>query len=291
MLIFASDLQAQILNRLQRRAQERVEERIEQRIERELFNAADKMVDKTWESIFGADPERSDDVSSRILPFSLNSDVATESAYHFNTISIVEIISTKADGASGKPVEMHMHFSDNGQYTGTTFSGEEIDTGEGNMFMIYDFTNGAMIMLMESEEGKFSFAYDWTSIHAEDSESDVVDTDYVPPSFTHIGSRTIAGYNAEGYRLEEDGIRTDIWVTDTETFGTGHFLTAYSSTAQMSGVLPGEYPSGTILEIHSENLSNGEKVVIRTKDVKKNVAVVYKMDDYPNISSAMAEEN
>jgi len=292
LLIFASDLQAQILNRLQRRAQERVEERVEQRIERELFNAADKMVDKAFESIFGADPERSTaGENRRILPFSLNNNVNTESAYHFNTISIIEIISTGSDGTAGKPVEMHMHFSDSGQYTGTSFAGEEIDTGESNLFMIYDFTNGAMVMLMESEDGKFSFAYDWTSIPVEDSE---VDTDYsepVPPSFTHIGNRTIAGYSAEGYRMEEDGIKTDIWVTDADTFGRGYFLSAYSSTTHLSGLLPGEYPNGTILEIISENLTTGEKVVMRTKDVKKNVSVVYQMADYPNVLSAMEESD
>lgn len=291
LLIFASDLQAQILNRLQRRAQERVEERVEQRIERELFNAADKMVDKAWESIFGADPEQSDGVNRRILPFSLNSNVQTESEYHFNTISIVEIVSTNADGTTGKPVEMHMHFSDSGQYTGTSFAGEDIDTGEGNMFMIYDFTNGAMVMLMESEDGKFSFAYDWASIPEEEPVTDIDETDFVPSSFISIGSRTIAGYHAEGYRIEEDGIKTDIWVTDADTFGRGYFLSAYSSTTHMSGVLPGEYPKGTILEIVSENTSNGEKVVMRTKDVKRNVSVVYKMADYPNITSVMGEEN
>lgn len=292
LLIFASDLHAQILNRVQRRAQERVEARVEQRIERELFNAADKMVDKTWESVFGADPEKSGDgVSRRVLPFSLNSNVPTESSYHFNTISIVEIVSTNANGTTEKPVEMHMHFSDSGQYTGTSFAGEEIDTGDGNMFMIYDFTNGAMVMLMESEDGKFSFAYDWTSIPAEEPDTDTVDTDYVPHSFTPIGSRTIAGYHSEGYRMEDDGIKTDIWVTDADTFGRGYFLSAYSSTTHMSGVLPGEYPKGTILEIVSENSSTGEKVVMRTKDVKKNVSVVFKMADYPNITSAMGDKN
>lgn len=158
------DVNAQLLKRLKNKAKDRVNEKIENKIDQKLEEAANKMVDRTWESVFGQESEsetKTKGASPRSLPFTLNSNVNTEEEYSFSRFSEMEIITTDENGSNSEPTLMKMFFNNNGEYSGTSFINEESLENNEEVFIVYDYKNEAMVMLMNSEDGKASFAYDW----------------------------------------------------------------------------------------------------------------------------------
>lgn len=285
LLLFASSLEAQILDRIRNRAQQAAEERVHQRIDREVERAAERMVDQAWESIFGDGIVGEGEGRSPI--FRMNSNVTTEDTYSFDIITTMEIEIIDQNGEAEPPMIMKMHFNEEEMYTGTKFSGQQMEEGE--VFIIYDFNNSAMVMLMESEDGKFSFAYDWSQaldLANEEYEYEDVDWEEVEEwqNFTRIGSKNILGYESDGYESREDDILVQLWVTRDAGFGMEKMFQANANAKQLQGTIPDDYPYGMMMEMTSENLKNGEKTVMRVTDITQNARVNYNMSEYPVFS-------
>jgi hypothetical protein len=160
MLAFTIDAEAQLMKRLKKKAEDAVEKKAEEKLAAEIERRAEQMVDNSWNSIFG-EIEEDAEGSGRNPIFKINSNVTTEESYRFNTVTTMKIETFDKKGKTEPPLFMDMHFNNEGIYTGTKFSGESMDQQQGDVFIIYDFKNSAMIMLMNSEDEKFSFAYDW----------------------------------------------------------------------------------------------------------------------------------
>lgn len=285
LLLFASSLEAQILDRIRNRAQQAAEERVQQRVDREVERAAERMVDQAWESIFGDGIIGEGEGRSPI--FRMNSNVTTEDTYSFDIITTMEIEIIDQNGEAEPPMIMKMHFNEEEMYTGTKFSGQQMEEGE--VFIIYDFNNSAMVMLMESEDGKFSFAYDWSQaldLANEEYEYEEVDWEEVEEwqNFTRIGSKNILGYESDGYESRDDEILIQLWVTRDAGFGMEKMFQANANAKQLQGTIPDDYPYGMMMEMTSENLKNGEKTVMRVTDITQNARVNYDMSEYPVLS-------
>jgi hypothetical protein len=291
-LILATGVEAQILNRLKQRAQDRVERRVEQKIENEVDKTADQMVDNAFDSVFGGF-EDEDGEGGRSLPFSFNSNVTTEEVYHFDTITTMEI-NTEKRGKKEDPVIMEMHFNEGEMYTGTSVKGENTGEQEGDVFLIYDLKNSAMIMLMESEDGKFSFAYDWAQavsliedMEEEQSESETMEPGNEEenewPGYERIGQKSILGYSCDGYRNEAENTVTEIWVTRDVAYGMGTMFQANANTKQMRGKVPKDHPYGMMMQTITENKDNNEKMTMTVTDIRKNAGVDIRMSDYPTM--------
>lgn len=281
-LLCASSVDAQILDRLRNRAQQAAEDRVEERISQELEEAAKQMVDQTWESVFG-DGIVTETGERRSLPFTMNSNANTEESYHFNIVTTMELEMTDANGNTEPPITMKMHFNENELYTGTGYAGDEMEMEDGDVFIIYDFKNSAMVMLMENEDGKFSFAYDWTEmleIADDEHEEDFEDVEELE-GFTRIGSKTILGYHAEGYEVREEDTVTELWVTRDASYGMENMFQAHANAKQLQNTFPEDYPHGMILEMISEVQDTGEKTTMRVTDIQENADVTYTMSDYP----------
>src|SRR6056297_2737628 len=208
----ASTANAQLFNRLKDRAKKAAENKVEEKISNEVEKAAERAVEKSWQSIFGEEFGSEGDGIN--VSFTMSSNAATEASYSFNTITTMEVERISESGESEGPMIMKMHFNDGESYSGTQFSGEQMDDSEGDMFMIYDLKNESMVMLMESEDGKYSFAFDWkqaeslmkdfekmeeeyeTDPEGEDSGTATAretETDEMP-GLEEIGTKTVAGY-------------------------------------------------------------------------------------------------
>ncbi|PWN05089.1 DUF4412 domain-containing protein [Rhodohalobacter mucosus] len=297
-LAFASEAQSQILKRLKDRVQQKVEDKVEQKVNREIDQAAEEMVEKSWNSIFGEGFSAGD--SSSGFSFPMNSNVNTEESYRFDVVTTMEIENTDPNGDRQPPVTMYMHFNENENYSGTRFRGEEMDQQEGDVFMIYDVKNEALVMLMESEDEKYALAYNWGAANefAEELEAAAMDggSDYETdgdaeyeqedewPGYEKIGTRTIAGSVCEGYRSESDYERTEIWVSQDHDAGLQRMFRANSGTKHLKGKVPDDYPMGMIMEMTHENLETGETTVMRVTDVARNANVTLSMSDYPMLS-------
>ncbi|HLR31556.1 MAG TPA: hypothetical protein VK074_03650, partial [Fodinibius sp.] len=218
-VILSFDANAQLFNRLKDKAKEAATKKAEEKLSEQVEKMAEQMIEDSWNSIFGEMPEGG--MSGGGLPFSLSSNIQTEDVYNFNTVTTMEITSINKDGESEPPVTMDMYFNENEMYTGSRFSSEEMNREDGNLFIIYDFKNSAMLMLMENEEEKFSFGYEWKQALAQAGDSagteqmEEINWSEVDEwqGYTKIGSKSIQGYECDGYRSENNGEVVEVWVT------------------------------------------------------------------------------
>lgn len=299
-LAFASTANAQLLNRLKNRAKKAAENKVEEKISNEVEKAAEQAVEKSWQSIFGE--EFGSEGDGMNISFTMNSNAATEDVYTFDVVTTMEVESHTEGEKSDGPMIMRMHFSEAGSYSGTQFSGEQMDNSEGEMFMIYDLKNESMVMLMDSEDGKYSFAYDWKQAQSlmqdfekmekeneMDSDEEEPDMDSEPDEMQNvreIGTKTIAGLECRGYLSESDGTRMEYWVTeDQEDLGVYKMLRINEQTKELRGNVPDNYPAGGMLmEMTQEDLNSGQITTMKVTDIKKNASVSYSMSDYPPMS-------
>lgn len=286
--VFSIEAEAQIMNRLKDRAKKAAADKAEEKVAEQVEKAAQRAVERSWNAIFGE--MITDSTSSARMPFTISSNVKTEDTYQFSTISTMEIRTVKKNGKEEPPVIMNMHFNEDDEYTGTKFESEEMKQEDGDLFIIYDFKNAAMIMLMNNEDEKFSFAYDWQqnfepagadSLYGEDVNWDDMDE---WQDYKKIGSKTIQGYECDGYRSENDNEIVEVWVTRNAEFGMNNLFKANANAKQMKGKIPDEYPYGMIMEMNMEDLQSGEKTTMEVIDIAENADVHYTMSDYPTMS-------
>jgi len=299
---FASGAEAQIFKKLKKKAEKALEEKAEQKIDQEMQKAADKAVDESWDAVFGGFSEGGDS------PFAMGSNVTTEDVYDFDVVATMEIKSEKANGKSEPPMFMDMHFNEDAQYTGTKFRGDQMNQAQGDLFIIYDLKNSAMIMLMKTEKDKFSFAYDWEQAKAagekvkeemenagyedeieEEENSDTNDME-TWGNYQKIGSKSIAGYNCDGYRSENQQQVVEVWVSRDAGFGMQNMFQANANAKQLKGKLPEEYPNGMMMKMTMEDLQSGDKVLMEVKNIDTNADVRYAMADYPKMSFDMKDK-
>lgn len=302
-LAFTTTANAQLFNRLKDRAKKAAENKVEEKISNEVEKAAERAVEKSWQSIFGEEFGSEGDGIN--VSFTMNSNAATEASYSFNTITTMEVERISESGESEGPMIMKMHFNDGESYSGTQFSGEQMDDSEGEMFMIYDLKNESMVMLMESEDGKYSFAYDWNQgqalmrefenmkahheIDPEEEDSGTAtagekETDEMP-ELEEIGTKTVAGYECRGYRTESDGTWMEYWIADEEDLGFYKMLRINEQTKELRGTVPDNYPyGGMLMEMTQKDLNSGDVTTMKVTDINKNASVSYIMSDYPPLS-------
>jgi predicted Holliday junction resolvase-like endonuclease len=280
------DAEAQLLNRLKKKAKEAAEQKAEEKLAEQVQRIAEQAVEQSWNSIFGE--WEADSSGGMQVPFIMNSNITTEDSYSFQTITTMEVRSRDKNGKEEPPMYVEMHFGDDGTYTGTKFHSEEMKEQEGNLFIIYDFTNEAMLMLMENENNKFSFGYKWDQYMMEDDSIAQDDTNWDEleewRGYEKIGTRNIMGYASDGYRSDSDNETVEVWVTRDADFGMSQLFKAHTNAKQMRGKMPDEYPYGMVMEMKNKNHKTGEQVTMTVTDIKKNENITYTMADYPPMS-------
>lgn len=289
-ITFSVDANAQIMNRLKKKAQKAAAAKAEQKVTERVERAAEQMVERSWNSVFGQMPE--DTTSGRVFPFMRSSNVTTNDAYTFDTITTMEIETINENGETEPPVIMHMHFPKNEMYTGTQFESEETKKEENDLFIIYDAGNLAMLMLMQSDGDNFSFAYNWDQSQEEyenvEEEEEEMDWNEIEEwqGYTKIGTKEILGYECDGYRSETETENVEIWVSRDADFGMNNMFRANSNAKHLRGKVPENFPQGMVMEMYMEDLGNGDKTTLKVTDIKHNARITYLMADYPTMSMA-----
>ena len=282
-----------ILDRLKKKAADAVEKKAEDKATAKIDQMAQKLVDNSFAALFGDSTGAAATGGTGAgggLPFSIGSNAKTESSYTFNVVTTMEIESSRRAGKSDGKAVLEMHFNTNEPYTGTRVASADGKRTEGVAFVVLDAKNQAMVMLMASEKSKFSIAYDWKEAQryaeaAGNSPRDQVNWDTVKvwKNYSRIGTRTIAGFPADGYRTETPDVTIEVWVSRDGRLGAGKLFGANSGLKQMKGRLPAEYPQGMLLEMTSVNNGTGEKVTMRVTNIDTNAHVTYAMADYPKM--------
>jgi len=288
LFVSATDVSSQVLRRIQQKAADAVERKVEQKVDEKIEQLADRLVNNSFDAIFG-DWESNSDGTPRKLPFTMGGNVAREDVYSFDTVVTMEIETIKANGASDGKAEMLMHMNNDAQYTGTRITSDDMRKTNSDVFIIYDFKNESMLMLMDSEGSKMSIGYKWTEalavIEDEVASEDVNwDETEVWNGYKKIGTRTISGYSCDGYEFEDDNTTMQIWVTRDLDIGWHSMFGANANSKQLKGRIPDDYPAGMMMELTSTSKKNGEKAIMKVTDVNKRANVRYVMADYPTVS-------
>lgn len=286
LVISSSPASAQVFRRggLGRLISGAVERKVDAKVQEEINALADKMVDQTFDALFTSDSASS--IGGKKL-FSLLPNAPTESEYDFDVVMSYEIESTDAKGMAGDKARMLMNFSREHPYMGARFIPERKEKGDGEVFVIFDMKNESMVMLMESDGTKFSMAYGWRDAGHYLKEAAAQEGPTQAPgdltvnnvSFTRIGSRKIAGYEAEGYRTTNEDGTVDVWVSRDPKIRFGGLMGATSSMKQFRGI-PSHYPTGMMLEVVATD-KDGEKSRITATKVDTDANVRIDMADYP----------
>lgn len=289
LFMFGSALPASAqLGRLKGALSGAVERKVNQRMDAEIEKLAERMVSQAFDGIFTGDTTTSPD--GRKL-FNLLPNAPTEKEYNFDVVITYELESSDQKGKSEGRSEMLMHFARNQPWLGTRIVPEQKNKDGGEVFAIFDMKNQSMVMLMEADKNKFSMAYGWrdaTGYLKEVGEEAAADAgDEVTAGnlkFTRIGSKKIAGYQADGYRHEADGETMEIWVSRDPAIAFGGLLGAASSMKQL-GALPRDYPAGMMLELTNTS-KGGEKSHLLARKVDDRAKVRIVMADYPPLQGA-----
>jgi hypothetical protein len=166
---------------------------------------AQKMVDNTFGAMFDSAGSAGGNAGGGGMPFSLGGNAKNEDRYQFTVVSMMDIESTAKSGRVSKAV-MQMHFNPDAPYVGTNMISMDGKKVEGTAFVVMDAKNQSMVMLMAKDKDKFSIAYEWKDAvkfaEAAASPNQQVNWDTVTTwkSWQKLGSRTIAGLAATGYR-------------------------------------------------------------------------------------------
>lgn len=278
--------EAQLLNRLKKKAQQAAERKAEEKLAEQVQKMAEQMVERSWNEVFG---DFSADSSSAGFSFKINSNVKTEENYTFNFVTVMDIQTTDQNGKSEPPVTMFLHFNKKEPYTGTRFESEEMKKEDGDLFIIFDYKNSAMLMLMQNKKDKFSFAYDWNQAlrQVPDSLREYEGSEDTPDqweNYTRIGNKDILGYSCDGYKSEDEHTTYEVWVTRDLNYGMQNMFMANANTKQLKGKIPEDYPYGMMMEMISEDLDSRETTTMKVTDIKRNASIKYAMKDYPSMS-------
>ena len=289
---------AQILNKLKSKVQQAIERKIEQKVEekvdREVDKAAGKAVDNAWDSVFGADSATyngsSIDTSKlRQLSSVFNqANVPTESQYSFDIKTTMEMKFIPTSGRLDPPTMLEMYFKQGTKYTGSAYKADASKNEDKTMFMIADYQNKALVVLMGDNEKKYRTVMSmdpalYNQSNQVEKQQEPVDWNNVTEwrGYKKLGKRTIMGYSCDGYTITNEIGKSEVWVTRDELFGMENFFN--SANMGMQSKFPKDIPYGMLVEMHSEDLKTGDKSIMTLKEVKKGINQVFKMSDYPKI--------
>ncbi|MEP6836357.1 MAG: DUF4412 domain-containing protein [Gemmatimonas sp.] len=286
---------AQILKKIGQRASDAVERKTESKVNEKIDKAADRLVNKSFDSVFGSDDASNKSSGNRggSSMFKMLPNAPTEDHYDFNVVLTYEIENSPKGKPSGDKAEMLMNFSTKNPYAGVKIKSAEPKKGDGDLFAIFDVKNEAMVMLFNSDDGKFSIAYGWhdavkyaDTVTAPKTTGGAGGTTTTTANgstmtWTKIGSRKIAGYSADGYRAEDDKSIVEVWVSTDASLDFGRMMGATSSMKQLRTTVPPNHPVGLLMETNSTDKKTGDKGRMTVTSVDKNASVRVNMSDYP----------
>ena len=289
---------AQILNKLKNKVQQaierKIEQKVEEKVEREVDKAAGKAVDNAWDAVFGADSasyngSSIDTAKLKQLSSVFNqANVPTESQYSFDIKTTMEMKFIPKSGRLDPPTILEMYFKQGTKYTGSTYTGDASRNEGEMMFMIADYQNKALIVLMGDNEKKYRTVMSmdpalYNQSNQVEKQQDPVDWNNVTEwrGYKKLGKKTIMGYSCDGYSITNEIGKSEVWITRDETFGTENFFNA--GNMGMKSKFPSEMPYGMLVEMQSEDLKTGDKSIITLKEVKKGINQIFKISDYPKI--------
>lgn len=268
-----SSAHAQILKKLKKRVQDATEEVI---IDKAAEKAAQE-TEKAMDSILEIDPDYESEVVKQLQNSMTQSSegLPIEDLYKFNTAVFYEMELQETDKSS--IVEYIMWFSENENYMATQVKNVSSKSSEKenmpvSMFTVLDENHKAMIVFMEEQKLAQLLSMDTLKELSElENESDEIDTDY--SELKKSGkTKKILGYDCEEFISENSQNKFSMWVTQAlDLYQKNMFFSLNESLGGNTfNHIPDE-AKGFMMEMHYENLVNGEKSKMTVTKINKQV--------------------
>ena len=297
-VVFTFQGVAQIsLKGIKNKAGDALENALERKIEQEMDKAAQRVVDKYWERVLGKYysglyEQGSSAGGAKQFPFVLNQNVEIEDEYSFDHAVKMKVESYKKNGKLDNTSFMVTHTNENERYMGTEILEDEKKSSGEKMFVINDFKNDAMVMLMEKDGEKMKLTYGIALDEAvvkqmeenEEEQSEI-------PTYEVIGTKDILGYPCKGYRTENDEAISEIWMAHEDVFGMENMFGASGLAGKNpENVIAEGYPDGSIMEVNTTDKKSKEKVVMQIVEIDDNINLTLNMSDYQTAGATQEVE-
>lgn len=271
---------AQLINAIKRKAAQAIEKRAGEK----LGARADSMEgDSVATSDDGAPPKRGAEKGAMsrgaLTGLGMLPNAPTESSYTFDVIASYELTSTEK-GKAEPPMQMTLHFNRTQPYFGTKMTETSGKRDQQEIFAIFDGKNESMVMLMSDGDGKMSMANRWKN--AAESMRDTVMAANAA-TVEAIGTRTILGFSATGYRITDGDAVSEVWLTTEVAMRFGAIMSASSSVKKSKAAIPSNIPDGMLLESTTKNARDRTEIVMRATAVDTKANVTINMVDYPRM--------
>lgn len=204
LLFVGSTTQAQFLKKLKKKAEQAIEDVVVKKTADKAAEMAGKSMDKIFDIDFGgaqADPS--------ILPEN----------YNFEYKYTMQMTHKKGT------MNMTYYLTPGAKYFGSQPELEDNPMANG-MLMVFDEELGIMAIFMETEDGKSGTLLKNQSVDIDDMAEQQA-TNMEDYTFTELGTKTILGYECQGFQMENDDIKmtmymaTDSPVSFNQVYG-GH---------------------------------------------------------------------
>jgi len=282
--------QAQLLKKLKKRVQEATEDVI---VEKTAEKAAQE-TGKAMDSLLQIDPDYQPYSEAQLqqLMVQNSADFPMEATYEFHTRVTYQMEFSSKDNSS--IVDYGMWFSENENYMATQV--KNIKSKEKNqqdmpasMLSVIDEKNKIMIIFMEDQKMAQVLSMEKIKeISVEENKEENTNTDFEGLKKTGQ-TKKILGYSCEEFVAVNDENNFSIWITnELELFQKNMF---YSINESLGGNTFKNIPKdakGFMMEMHFENLVNGEKgKMIVTEINKQSKSINTSEYQYMNLSQFM----
>ncbi|MCC8359685.1 DUF4412 domain-containing protein [Salinimicrobium sediminilitoris] len=182
--------EAQFLKKLKKKVEKKVEDAATENISNKAAEETDKSLNKMWENQLGNSsfPMGMDMVDPSEIP----------EGYDFDWEYTLKMNTTEGE------MDMVYHIKENAPYVGVKIPQAE------NMFTVLDNKNNLTVMYMNSDGNKMVMA---TRNNVSEEDMDL-ENPYGDMEFKEIGTKTILGYECQGYRSENADNIFEFYVTE-----------------------------------------------------------------------------
>ncbi len=289
-LLSFNSTQAQLLKKLKKRVQEATEDVI---VDKTAEKAAQE-TGKAMDSLLQIDPDYQPYSEAQLQQFMVQDsvDFPMETTYEFNTRVTYQMEFNSKDNSS--IVDYGMWFSENENYMATQV--KNIQSKEKNpqdmpasMLSVIDEKNKIMIIFMEEQKMAQVLSMEKIKeISEEEDEAENTNTGFEGLKKTGQ-TKKILGYTCEEFMAVNNENNFSIWITnELELFQKNMF---YSINESLGGNTFKNIPKdakGFMMEMHFENLVNGEKgKMIVTEINKQSKSINTSEYQYMNLSQFM----
>lgn len=246
-LLLCGPSQAQFLKKLKKKVADRTEQKI-------IDKSADKSAETTgkkMDDIFSVFDQKDQKENPAAEPGESGA-LKPKSNYHFTYLYQMAI-----EGGQLKDSQ-HLDFllEPNADYSAMNMS-----TKQGNMLMIFDYTQKAGFNFMTANNSKVMMVSDLSQIWDDDSKNPF-DDDLNDYKISDLPPKNFLGYEAQGKLIESDDWETQMYYTEEVPIAMQHLFKSSSQNVKD--------PSTSALQKQLQGLGKGVVMYLKSTDKKSN---------------------